>query len=61
MRQRNDLPFAEALSRLAVGQTTVEDNRLFASRCFNNYNLPVVARTRLRLIPFNEGVDTLNM
>ena len=61
MRQRDDLRFAEALGRLAVGRTTAEDNRLFASRCFNENTLPVVARTRLRLIAFNEGVDNYNM
>ncbi|CAG9799251.1 unnamed protein product [Chironomus riparius] len=61
MRQRDDLRFAEALNRLAVGRTTQEDNQLFESRCFNENTLPTVARTRLRLIAFNEGVDTYNM
>ena len=61
MRQRDDLRFAEALSRLAVGRTTQEDNRLFASRCFNDNTLPIEARSCLRLISSNEGVDAYNM
>jgi hypothetical protein len=61
MRQRDDLRFAEALGRLAIGRTTIDDNRLFASRCFNENTLPVIARNRLRLIPFNEGVDAYNL
>ena len=61
MRQKDDLRFAEALGRLAIGRTTIDDNRLFASRCFNENTLPSIARTRLRLIAFNEGVDTYNM
>ncbi|XP_070499840.1 uncharacterized protein [Chironomus tepperi] len=61
MRQRDDLRFAEALGRLSVGRTTQEDNRLFVSRCFNENTLPSVARTRLRLIAFNEGVDAYNI
>jgi hypothetical protein len=61
MRQRDDLRFAEALGRLAIGRTTADDNRLFGSRCFNESTLPSIARNRLRLIAFNEGVDEYNM
>ncbi|KAG5678799.1 hypothetical protein PVAND_008434 [Polypedilum vanderplanki] len=61
MRQRDDLRFAEALSRLALGQTTSEDNAMFASRSFPDENsLPIDARTILRLIAYNKDVDEFN-
>ncbi|XP_031329649.1 ATP-dependent DNA helicase pfh1-like [Photinus pyralis] len=61
MRQKDDLRFAEALSRLAVGATTSNDNRLFESRCFTPETLPVEARSCLRLIAFNEDVYKYNI
>jgi hypothetical protein len=61
MRQKNDLQFAEALSRLAVGATTQQDNALFESRCFNDETLPTEARTSLRLIFTNTSVDQFNL
>ncbi|KAG5674792.1 hypothetical protein PVAND_004740 [Polypedilum vanderplanki] len=61
MRQRDDLRFAEALSRLALGQTTPEDNAMFATRSFADENsLPIEARTILRLMAHNKDVDEFN-
>lgn len=37
MRQKDDLTFAEALGRLAIGELTEEDIKMFKKRCFK-YN-----------------------
>ncbi|KAG5666208.1 hypothetical protein PVAND_017645 [Polypedilum vanderplanki] len=61
MRQKDDHRFAQALSRLAVGRTTPEDNAMFISRSYPNENsLPLEARTILRLIAHNKEVDEFN-
>ncbi|KAJ1528959.1 hypothetical protein ONE63_007327 [Megalurothrips usitatus] len=44
MRQKDDIQFANALNRLAIGQTTDEDNALFQSRELSSLNIPEHAR-----------------
>lgn len=61
MRQRDDLTFAQCLTRLAKGELTNEDVALFESRCFSNENdLPVEAKNTIRLIWTNKDVDAYN-
>ncbi|KAG5666226.1 putative ATP-dependent DNA helicase PIF1, partial [Polypedilum vanderplanki] len=61
MRQKDDLRFAEALTRLAYGRTTAEDNSMISSRCFNDEDsLPLDVRRCLRLIATNKEVDMFN-
>ncbi|KAG5675526.1 hypothetical protein PVAND_005422 [Polypedilum vanderplanki] len=55
MRQKDDLRFAEALTRLAYGRTTAEDNSMISSRCFNDEDsLPLDVQRCLRLIATNK-------
>ncbi|KAG5666229.1 hypothetical protein PVAND_017804, partial [Polypedilum vanderplanki] len=61
MRQKDDIRFAEALTRLAYGRTTPEDNSMISSRCFNDEDsLPIDVRRCLRLIATNKEVDIFN-
>jgi hypothetical protein len=72
MRQKDDLPYAEALGRLGKGQTTEEDAQMFRARCFVDTNdiegrragqpcLPEEARNAVRLMWRNEDVDAYNL
>jgi hypothetical protein len=72
MRQKDDLPYAEALGRLGKGQTTEEDAQMFRTRCFVDTNdiegrragqpcLPEEARNAVRLMWRNEDVDAYNL
>lgn len=61
MRQKDDLRFAQSLTRFAKGELTDEDVALFESRCFSNDNdLPIEAKDTIRLIWTNKDVDTYN-
>ena len=61
MRQRDDLEFATALSRVANGTNTVEDVNMFNSRCFTEESLPQEAHHFIRLMPYNKQVDAYNL
>lgn len=60
MRQKDDLRFAEALNRLAVGRLTESDVQLFKTRCFTEETLPPHARKALRVMSTNAAVDHYN-
>lgn len=61
MRQKDDLTFAQSLTRFAVGELTPEDIALFESRCFaSDADLPEEARQSIRLIWQNKDVDAYN-
>jgi hypothetical protein len=68
MRQRDDVPFAQALGRLGKGLTTPEDEQLFRSRCFADTNeinsgkpiLPDEAKNAVRLMWRHRDVDAYN-
>ncbi|GFQ87863.1 ATP-dependent DNA helicase [Trichonephila clavata] len=57
MRQKDDLRFAEALNRLAIGRLTNADKELFNTRCFTETTLPPEAQSSLRLMATNAQVD----
>lgn len=76
MRQQNDLRFAEALTRLAVGKLTSDDINMFQSRCFvdeidddgnktllkpGQQYLPDEAKNSIRLMWRNEDVTRHNL
>jgi hypothetical protein len=69
MRQRDDVPFAQALGRLGKSLTTPEDEQLFRSRCFADTDdlnsvkpvLPDEAKNAVRLMWRNEDVDAYNI
>lgn len=60
MRQRDDLTFAEALNRLAVGKSTPEDVALFNKRCFKEEDLPECAKRATRLFEYHANIDIYN-
>lgn len=61
MRQKDDLTFAQSLTRFAKGELNEEDVALFRSRCYANENqLPEEAKTAIRLIWTNKDVDAYN-
>ena len=62
MRQKDDTRFAEALNRLAVGQTTSEDDGLFKSRELSSLGLPedTLIPNAVALFKTNNDVDNYN-
>ncbi|GFQ90412.1 ATP-dependent DNA helicase [Trichonephila clavata] len=60
MRQKDDLRFAEALNRLAIGRLTSAYKELFNTRCFTETTLPPEAQSSLRLMATNAQVDHYN-
>lgn len=60
MRQKDDLVFAEALNRLAVGKCTDADEELFKGRSFTENSLPTDAKSAIRLMYENVKVDNYN-
>lgn len=60
MRQRNDMKFAEALGRLAIGEMTDEDIAMFKSRCFSESTLPLEGKEAIRLFWKNESIAEYN-
>lgn len=62
MRQRDDLAFAESLTRFARGELNKDDLSLFRSCCFQNDSmLPQEAKNAIRLIWRNRDVDEYNV
>lgn len=61
MRQKDDLTFAEALGRLAIGELTNDDIKMFKSRCFaDNKSLPDEAKNAVNLFKTKIEVEAYN-
>lgn len=60
MRQKNDLLFAEALSRMSIGIMNESDVELFRSRCYTESSLPPNGKAAVRLMWRNAEVAEYN-
>lgn len=60
MRQKDDFDFAQALSRLAIGEMTDKDVQMFRSRLFTEATLPEEGRNAIRLTWKNVDVQAYN-
>lgn len=60
MRQKDDLMFAESLSRMAIGALTEADIDMYKQRCFTEANLPEDAAEAIRIMNTNREVDNYN-
>lgn len=61
MRQKDDLTFAEALGRLALGELTEEDIKMFKKRCFeDDKSLPDEAKNAINLFKTKIEVEAYN-
>lgn len=62
MRQKDDLTFAQCLTRLAVGALTTDDKKLLVSRRYDSENdVPSTAKGAIRIIWRNKDVDAYNV
>lgn len=62
MRQKDDLKFAEALGRLALGSLTEDDVKMFQSRSYpNDESLPSEVKGAIHLFKSNDEVDEYNL
>lgn len=61
MRQKDDLIFAEALGRLALGDLTMDDETMFRSRCYKDHeSLPEDVKSGIHLFKTRLEVDQYN-
>lgn len=61
MRQRDDVPFATALSHIPSGTLTIQEIEMFKKRTYKTFaELPPKAKTIINLFPFNKDVAAFN-